>query len=65
MAGRAAATLGIDEVSVLDDPTLAFDPDRPVLPLDPMTKMQLEMQGLALENEKALMTKEGKSADNA
>lgn len=53
LAGRAAATMNIGEVSVLDTPELEIDPDRPVLPLDPMTEIDLEMQTLALERERA------------
>lgn len=53
LAGRAAATLGLGEISVLDDEALRLDPERPILPLDPLTEIELEMQKMALEREKA------------
>jgi hypothetical protein len=54
MAGRAAATMGLGDVAVLDDEGLRLDEKRPVLPLDPETANRLEMQALALERERAL-----------
>jgi hypothetical protein len=52
MAARAAASMGVRDLSALDDEELEFDQARPVLPLDPETEMRLEMQELALEREK-------------
>lgn len=54
MAARAGASMNLGEVSVLDDEALAFDKERPVLPLDPETAMRLEFQALALERERAM-----------
>ncbi|HEX9925301.1 MAG TPA: hypothetical protein VGD99_21775 [Anaerolineae bacterium] len=60
MAGRAARTMtGLAELGVLDDEALAFDKERPVLPLDPETAMQLELQALALERERSMQIQEG------
>lgn len=53
MAGRAAESMGLPEVAILNDPEFSFNADRPVLPLDPETAMRLEMQAIALEREKA------------
>lgn len=54
MAGRAAATMGAREITALDDEALEFDVERPVLPLDPMTEMQLELQQIELERAREL-----------
>lgn len=59
MAGRAAATMGIWEISVLDDETLTLDAERAILPLDPLTEIELEMQQLTLERERAMGIGEG------
>ena len=53
MCGQAAQGMGLPQIAVLDDETLALDNKRPVLPLDPKTAMELEMQALQLEREKA------------
>ncbi len=53
MAGRAGASMGLRELARLDDEALAFDEERPVLPLDAETAIRLEMQALALERERA------------
>lgn len=64
LAGRAAATMGLGEVSVLDDEALRLDPERPILPLDPLTEIELEMQKMALEREKAVgESQEGRTDD--
>lgn len=42
LAGRAAATMGLSDIALLDDDLLAFDDERPVLPLDPITEATLE-----------------------
>jgi hypothetical protein len=55
LAGRAAGTMGAREITALDDEALEFDPDRPVLPLDPLTEIQLELQQIALERERMLL----------
>ena len=53
MAGAAAQTMGLGDLGVLNDEDLEIDPERPVLPLDPMTAIQLELSEIALEREKA------------
>lgn len=55
LAGRAAASMGMPEVAVLDDPALAFDEDRPVIPLDPETRMRLEMMEIELQMQRAMI----------
>lgn len=57
MAGRAGASMGIGGLAGLDDEALAFDEERPVLPLDAETAMRLEMQALVLERERAAAQK--------
>jgi hypothetical protein len=59
LAGRAAVGMGLADVAVLDNEALALDGERPVLPLDPLTQMQLESMGLALERQRALGIQEG------
>ncbi len=55
LAGRAAATMGLSDVAVLDDEALALDGERAVLPMDPETAMRLEGQRLELEMQRALV----------
>jgi hypothetical protein len=55
LAGRAARSMGIPEVAVLDDPALAFDEQRPVIPLDPETRMRLELMELELQMQRAMV----------
>ena len=59
MAGRAAKSLGLSAVAVLDDEQLAIDDERPVLPLDPETAVRIELQSLALKREKSIGFSEG------
>lgn len=54
MCGRAARSMGIMDIAALDDETLTFDPDRPVLPLDRETQIRIEQAELALEQQKAI-----------
>lgn len=54
MAGLAGASMGLAEARPLLDDELALDEERPVLPLDPLTRIQLEMQKISLEQMKAL-----------
>lgn len=49
MAGRAAKTMAIGELAALDDEALAFDPERPVLPLDKLTQIAIQQAEKALE----------------
>ena len=55
MVGRAGASMGVAEVAVLDDPALALDETRSVLPLDAETAMRLELLGIELEMQRALV----------
>lgn len=61
LAGRAAASMNQNELAGLADPRLAFDPQRPVITIDAMTKLQIEqaelsteLSELALQRERAL-----------
>ncbi len=54
MAGKAAKSMGISELAILDDEALGFDAERPVIPLDRMSQIALEMQETALEQQKAI-----------
>ena len=54
MAGAAAASMGLGDIAVLDDEALALDNERGILPMDPATAMQLEMQALELEQARAM-----------
>lgn len=47
MAGQAGQTMGLDSIAALNDPQLSFDNERPVLPMD--AKTQLEIQKLQNE----------------
>lgn len=42
LAGRAAASMGLSQFVGLDDPTLAFDKERPVISVDALTRLQIE-----------------------
>jgi len=59
MAGRAAGTMSLRDISILDDEALQIDPERPVLPLDPITEIELQMSQLALDREMAMGIGEG------
>lgn len=47
MAGAAAIAMGLPTVAPLADPAFSFDPNRPIIPLD--QKSELELEKLALE----------------
>ncbi len=49
MAGRAAATMGLSEIAVLDDEELRFDDQREILPSDPEQLIKIQMMELELE----------------
>ena len=53
MAGRASKLGGVPELAVLDDPELAIDEDREILPFDPKTRIEIEMMEIGLERMKA------------
>lgn len=59
LCGRAGATLGLGEIAVLDDELLAFDEERPVLPLDALTAIQIEQAQLSLDMQKSLAGGDG------
>lgn len=48
MAGRAARSMGLAELAVLDDEGLAFDNERPVLPVTRLDEIRLAEAELAL-----------------
>lgn len=52
MAGKAAKSMNLPIVGVLDDEALAFDPKRPVLPLDRLTEIAIEQAEVNLEHAK-------------
>jgi hypothetical protein len=52
MAGRAAATMGLSEIALLDDEDLVFDAERPVIPLDAVAQIDLELKQIELEKAK-------------
>lgn len=54
MAGRAAATMGLSDIMALDDEALAFDEDRPVLPVNPLDRIALESAQLGLEMQRSM-----------
>ena len=53
MCGRAGKIASIPEIVPLDDPDLAMNENREILPLDPLTRINIEMQELALERMRA------------
>lgn len=54
MAGKAAKSMGLTELAVLDDELLAFDAERPVIPLDRMSQIAIEQAELSLEQQRAI-----------
>lgn len=62
LAGQAAASMNLSEIAVLDDENLALDPDRPILPPDPMDAINLELAELNLEMQRSLASGEGMTA---
>lgn len=54
MAGAAGADMGLRDLAVLNDADLVLDGTRPILPLDPLTEIELQLQQLALDRELAL-----------
>lgn len=49
MAGRAAASMNLSEVAVLDDEELCFDQERAILPPDVKQQIEIRMMQLDLE----------------
>jgi len=49
MAGKAAKTMNLPEIAVLDDEELRFDDERPILPVDEEGQIKLEIARLELE----------------
>jgi len=49
MAGKAAKTMSLPEIAVLDDEELRFDDERPILPVDEEGQIKLEIARLELE----------------
>ena len=63
MVGQAAQALELVELAGLADPLLTLDPERPVITLDALTRLQVEsaemgaeQQALALQRERQLLT---------
>jgi hypothetical protein len=55
MAGRAAKSMNLAELGVLDDEALMFDPERPVLPLDKLTELEIKSREQAIEQQEKLL----------
>lgn len=55
MAGRAARSMGLMNIAVLDDEAFALDGNRPVLPLDRETAIRIEQAELALEQQRSIV----------
>lgn len=53
MAGKAAASMGLSEITPLDDDELILDPNRPILPQMPQDKIALRMSEIELEQMEA------------
>lgn len=53
MAGRAAASMGLNEITPLGDDDLILDPNRPILPQMPQDKITLRMSEIELEQMEA------------
>lgn len=49
LAGMAGVQMGLADIAVLNDPLLALDDLRPVLPLDPLTRIAIEQAQQNLE----------------
>lgn len=54
MAGRAAASMGLSDIAVLDDEALALDSERPVLPVSRLDEIAIEQAELGLEASRRL-----------
>jgi len=64
MAGRAAKTMNLSDIAVLDDEELRFDDQRPILPVDERGQIDLELARLELEQMRNAGTiKEGDNAE--
>lgn len=59
MAGRAAATMGLGELAVLDDEGLALDEGRPVLPINRLDEIAVEQAELGLEASRRMNSGDG------
>lgn len=62
MAGKAAETMNLPEIAVLDDEELRFDDQRPILPADEESQIRLEMARLELESMRNATIDEGLNA---
>jgi len=49
MAGKAAKTMNLSDIAVLDDEELRFDADREILPADVKAQIEIRMMNLELE----------------
>jgi hypothetical protein len=54
MAGAAAVGMGLPAIAVLNDEALAFDENRPVLPLDRITELTIQQMELNLQQQEAI-----------
>ncbi len=63
MAGKAGASMGLREIAVLDNESLAFDNDRPILPVNRLDQIRLAEAELSLAAQMTLMGGEGRRWD--
>ncbi|NOK59132.1 MAG: hypothetical protein GFH27_549283n408 [Chloroflexi bacterium AL-W] len=54
LAGRAASTMNLTDIAILDDEGLMFDKERPVLPLDRFTELEIEQLELSVEQQRRI-----------
>lgn len=59
MAGRAAATMGLGDIVVLDDDALTFDEERPILPVNELDQIAIENARMGLEANRRMMSGDG------
>jgi len=62
MAGKAAKSMGLSDIAVLDDKGLRFDPNREILPVDELKVIEIETAKLELEHLRNNMITEGDNA---
>ena len=65
MAGKAAVSMGLSEITPLDDDELILDPNRPILPQMPQDKIALRMSEIELEQMEAGLSQNEGAAPNA
>lgn len=59
MAGRAAQSMSLSDIAVLDDELLALDSERPVLPVNRLDEIAIEQAEMGLEANKRMLSGDG------